>query len=553
MPSSPNSTFGLPSTGRPQAETFAAIDAWRRENIAAGRASSSSPMRSARRSACLGIRFPTLRLIVCYGAVEAINALSRGRNRPPPTPATQIETSRFRPRPAFSPRRPPPQAHGSSASGLFRRVGERPDAGQGKPPEAGARPRLCAFRPRRLARPHRRHQGDRGGARLVTHGYTEPLIRYLREQGFDARALKTAYGDDEDTGGVEAPAEGEGGAGGGRSMKAFAALYRNSIGDLDPRQAGGDGRVLRRRKADQCDGRAPRGRFISSAAASRARPRRPGFSGALPSKALAIPTGSAASATARSAIFEMLSLILPEGAAARTFARSMGCASGCRRFPRSTRSSATQGSNNGSANRHRRASRLFKLITGELRVGVSRLQAVKALAEVAGVDEGRMAQRLIGYSQARRIPTAADFEALIGKLATEAHALDAGKPYPFYLAQSWSCPVPEMARAWDAVGLDVEWKLTASARNCQARRGLAVLVARPRADLRRLSGFETRARASGDRDRRRACRLIPPGGPVRDGPRSTGLRFSRACSSGSGENRREKTMPNCRSPSSPLT
>ncbi len=88
----------------------------------------------------------------------------------------------------------------------------------------------------------------------------------------------------------------------------------------------------------------------------------------------------------------------------------------------------------------------FKLITGELRVGVSRLQVVKALAEVAGVDEGRMAQRLIGYSQARRIPTAADFEALIGEvLHAEAQALDAGKPYPFYLAQSWSRPLAEMA------------------------------------------------------------------------------------------------------------
>ena len=97
----------------------------------------------------------------------------------------------------------------------------------------------------------------------------------------------------------------------------------------------------------------------------------------------------------------------------------------------------------------------FKLITGELRVGVSRLQAVKALAEVAGVDEGRMAQRLIGYSQARRIPTAADFEALIGEVGhTEAHALDAGKPYPFYLAQSWSRPVPEMA---PALGTPSDW------------------------------------------------------------------------------------------------
>ena len=87
----------------------------------------------------------------------------------------------------------------------------------------------------------------------------------------------------------------------------------------------------------------------------------------------------------------------------------------------------------------------FKLITGELRVGVSRLQVIKALAEVAGVEEARMAQRLIGYAQARRIPTAQDFEALIGEvLHAEAQALDAGKPYPFYLAQSWTRPLADM-------------------------------------------------------------------------------------------------------------
>ncbi|MGC2782493.1 MAG: ATP-dependent DNA ligase [Roseiarcus sp.] len=102
----------------------------------------------------------------------------------------------------------------------------------------------------------------------------------------------------------------------------------------------------------------------------------------------------------------------------------------------------------------------FKLITGELRVGVSRLQVVKALAEVAGVDEGRMAQRLIGYSQARRIPTATDFEALIGEvLHAEAQALDAGKPYPFYLAQSWSRPLADMATTLGpASNWIIEWK-----------------------------------------------------------------------------------------------
>ena len=102
----------------------------------------------------------------------------------------------------------------------------------------------------------------------------------------------------------------------------------------------------------------------------------------------------------------------------------------------------------------------FKLITGELRVGVSRLQVVKALAEVAGVDEGHMAQRLIGYSQARRIPTAADFEALIGEVGhAEAHTLDAGKPYPFYLAQSWSRPLADMgATLGPPSNWIIEWK-----------------------------------------------------------------------------------------------
>ncbi len=102
----------------------------------------------------------------------------------------------------------------------------------------------------------------------------------------------------------------------------------------------------------------------------------------------------------------------------------------------------------------------FKLITGELRIGVSRLQVVKALAEVAGVDESRMAQRMIGYAQARRTPESHDFEALIREVAdAEGHALDAGRPYPFYLAQSWQRPVADMeATLGPPAGWIVEWK-----------------------------------------------------------------------------------------------
>jgi len=97
----------------------------------------------------------------------------------------------------------------------------------------------------------------------------------------------------------------------------------------------------------------------------------------------------------------------------------------------------------------------FKLITGELRVGVSRLQVVKALAEVAGVEESRMAQRMIGYAQARRTPAPEDFRALIAEMGgPEAQALDAGRPYPFYLAQSWQRPAAEMQ---DTLGPPSDW------------------------------------------------------------------------------------------------
>jgi DNA ligase-1 len=97
----------------------------------------------------------------------------------------------------------------------------------------------------------------------------------------------------------------------------------------------------------------------------------------------------------------------------------------------------------------------FKLITGELRVGVSRLQVVKALAEVANVEESRMAQRMIGYAQARRTPTPEDFGALVAEMGRpEALALDAGRPYPFYLAQSWHRPVAEMQ---ETLGPPSDW------------------------------------------------------------------------------------------------
>ena len=88
-------------------------------------------------------------------------------------------------------------------------------------------------------------------------------------------------------------------------------------------------------------------------------------------------------------------------------------------------------------------------------MGVSRLQVVKALAEVAGVEENRMAQRMIGYAQARRTPSAEDFQALVAEVEhAEGAALDAGRPYPFYLAQSWQRPAGDML---EILGPPADW------------------------------------------------------------------------------------------------
>ena len=41
---------------------------------------------------------------------------------------------------------------------------------------------------------------------IVTHGYVEPLVRFLAEQGLESVAFKTEYGDDEDVKVADEPA-----------------------------------------------------------------------------------------------------------------------------------------------------------------------------------------------------------------------------------------------------------------------------------------------------------------------------------------------------------
>jgi DNA ligase-1 len=93
-----------------------------------------------------------------------------------------------------------------------------------------------------------------------------------------------------------------------------------------------------------------------------------------------------------------------------------------------------------------------KLLTGGLRVGVSRTLVARALAEVAGVEPAVMAHRLMGG----RVADAAAFT----RLMAPEQAGDDRRPYPFFLASALDRTDPEGVAAelgkvsdWQA-----EWK-----------------------------------------------------------------------------------------------
>ncbi len=99
---------------------------------------------------------------------------------------------------------------------------------------------------------------------------------------------------------------------------------------------------------------------------------------------------------------------------------------------------------------------LGKLITGGFRVGVSKLLVLRAIARVAGLDEKLVAQRMIGYTDARTAPDAARFLALVAPpdAAAPAGAV-AGHPYPFFLAHPLQQPPSTLGAPADWL---VEWK-----------------------------------------------------------------------------------------------
>ncbi|HEY0884986.1 MAG TPA: ATP-dependent DNA ligase [Ramlibacter sp.] len=103
---------------------------------------------------------------------------------------------------------------------------------------------------------------------------------------------------------------------------------------------------------------------------------------------------------------------------------------------------------------------LSKLIGGGFRVGVSKLLVQRALAAHAGVDAKLVAQRMMGYTDGKVMPTPERFQALVAT-ATDGGAApqDEGQPYPFFLAHQLDAPAEVFASRLGPVDdWLVEWK-----------------------------------------------------------------------------------------------
>ena len=103
---------------------------------------------------------------------------------------------------------------------------------------------------------------------------------------------------------------------------------------------------------------------------------------------------------------------------------------------------------------------LTKLVGGGFRVGVSKLLVQRALAAHSGVDAKRVAQRMMGYTDGKTLPSVERFQALVAREEEGAEPLlDEGQPYPFFLAHQLDAP-PEVfaAKLGPVSDWQVEWK-----------------------------------------------------------------------------------------------
>ncbi len=120
---------------------------------------------------------------------------------------------------------------------------------------------------------------------------------------------------------------------------------------------------------------------------------------------------------------------------------------------------------------------LTKLVGGGFRVGVSKLLVQRALAAHGGVDVKQVAQRMMGYTDGKALPSAERLLALVAQTEQGAAQLrDQGQPYPFFLAHQLDAPPEVFASKLGPVSdWQVEWKYD-GIRGQVIKRGGAVWV-----------------------------------------------------------------------------
>ena len=200
--SSPNRPSACRSTaGRRRRELFAEIDEWWRANADAGRASLLMGYAFGKAQRILKGVDRSIGPIVVHGAVEPLNRAYRaaGVDLPETPIATEIKDKTLFRRALIV---APPSVQGSTWT---RRFGDYSDAfASGWMQLRGARRRRSVDRGFVLS-DHadwpglQRAIAATGAERvIVTHGYEAVMVRWLSDQGLEAGAFATEYGDDDD-------------------------------------------------------------------------------------------------------------------------------------------------------------------------------------------------------------------------------------------------------------------------------------------------------------------------------------------------------------------
>ena len=220
------STFGLPIyRWKPRRALFAEIDAWWRANAEAGRPSLLMGYSFGKAQRLLAGVDASIGPIVVHGAVETLNRAYRAAGVAlPPTLRVAEVADKALLRTALVVA--PPSVAGSAWARRF--AGASDAFASGWMQLRGARRRRGVDRGFVLS-DHadwpglQRAIAATGCERvIVTHGYEAVMVRWLREQGLEADAFRTEYGD----AALEAEAEGERGAEAGAAAAVVAAEGR---------------------------------------------------------------------------------------------------------------------------------------------------------------------------------------------------------------------------------------------------------------------------------------------------------------------------------------